>query len=65
MLGKMFTDLLLKRTHKTLLIFVGSSAGFTPCASMTLYSATKGFVQSLTKSIAYEVYGSTLDISCY
>ena len=45
--------------------FVGSFAGFEPQAGLTTYAATKGFVGRLAESLAYELQGSNLDISCY
>lgn len=65
MLAKMLTCHLLKREHKTLLALTGSIAGVAPLPGLTLYSATKGFVQYLVESLAYEVHGSNLDITSY
>jgi short-subunit dehydrogenase len=65
MLAKVLSDHLLKREHPTLLAFVGSYAGFGPLPGLTVYSATKGFVAFLAESLAFEVYDSNLDITCY
>jgi len=65
MFGKMLMSHLLKRDHRTLLSFTGSYAGFGPLPGLNMYAATKGFVSYLTESMAYEIYGSNLDISCY
>jgi len=65
MLGKMLMDKLLKRDNKTLLTCIGSYAGFGPLPGLNMYAATKGFVSFFTESLAYEIYGSNLDISTY
>lgn len=44
---------------------MGSCAGFGPIPGLNMYAATKVFVSYLAESLAYEVYGSNLDISCY
>ena len=65
MLGKMLMDFLIKRDNPTLLAFIGSYAGWGPLPGLNMYAATKGFVRYLTESLAYEIYGSNLDISTY
>ena len=55
---------MLKRRRSAILT-IGSGIRAIPAPGLNLYSSTKQFLYYLTKSMAYELKDSNLDLLCY
>jgi len=55
---------LLKKQNKGFIMNVASTAAFQSVPTMALYSASKAFVRSFTRSLRYELKGSGISVTC-
>jgi len=54
----------LKKQNKSFIMNVASTAAFQSVPTMALYAASKAFVRSFTRSLRYELKGSSVSVTC-
>jgi short-subunit dehydrogenase len=55
---------ILKKQIKSYILNVASTAAYQPVPELSTYSASKSFVLSFSRAIAFELKGSSLSVSC-
>jgi hypothetical protein len=55
---------LLKQQPRSFILNVASTAAFQSVPTMAIYAASKSFVRSFTRTLRYELKGSTVSVTC-